>query len=127
MKTANRFLVILYVILLFAVIPAAAGAAKVIREEGRIFIVDQLGERWDVTQAVSLGFEPQGFQFGVGKSAFTTLDDTHLKDTPRASGDGTRVIGITDGKEAKAYSVDKMRYHEVANTSIGGDPVAAAY
>lgn len=37
-----------------------AGAA--VRENGKTYIVDQRGERWDVTQAESLGFDPEGFQ-----------------------------------------------------------------
>ncbi|NIO16686.1 MAG: hypothetical protein GTN70_06770, partial [Deltaproteobacteria bacterium] len=47
--------------------------SSVIREGEKSYIVDMTGEKWDVTQAVTLGFEPEGFQYGIGKNAFTPL------------------------------------------------------
>jgi len=38
-----------------------------------------------------------------------------------------RVIGVSDGETAQAYSVPKLRYHEVANTVIGGSAIAVGY
>ncbi len=52
----------------------------VTRVKNKTYIVDQTGEKWDVSQAESIGFDPQLFQYGIGKNAFTTLDDSHLKD-----------------------------------------------
>ena len=33
-------------------------SSAVLKEAEKIYIVDKTGERWDVTQAVSLGFNP---------------------------------------------------------------------
>jgi hypothetical protein len=106
-----------------------AGAADgfVIRKGKNTYIKDQHGELWDVTQAKSIGFKPEYFQFGIGRNAFTPLDDSNLSDEVSSVYRNPRVIGITDGTEARAYSVPKLRYHEIANTRIGTNPVVAGY
>jgi hypothetical protein len=105
---------------------AAAYASFVVREEGKVYIVDQTGARWDVTQAESIGFKPEKFQYGMGRNFFTPLDDSNLSDKPDKNSK-LRVIGITDGTDAKAYSVPKLSRHEIANSKIGGKPVAVGY
>ena len=35
-------------------------------EKSKIYISDRRGERWDITQAVSIGFKPEKFQFVLG-------------------------------------------------------------
>jgi hypothetical protein len=99
----------------------------VLKKGDKTFIVDQRGERWDVTQAKSIGFRPEGFQYGIGRNAFTPLDDSYLSDdTSRVPGD-LRVIGVTDGNFEQAYSVPKLRRHEIANTTIGSQKIAVGY
>lgn len=98
----------------------------VTRERDKMYIVDKTGEKWDVTQAKSIGFDPHRFQYGIGKNAFTTLNDSHLKDKAFSSRD-YRVIGITNSSESQAYSVSKLRSHEVANTTLGSRPIAVGY
>ncbi len=102
-------------------------AAIVILKGQKVYIEDQDGERWDVTQSKSLGFKPERFQYGIGRNAFTPLDDSSLSDDSSAVLRNPRVIGITDGIEARAYAIPKLRYHEIANTRIGTKPVAAGY
>jgi len=99
------------------------------KKTGHVFIVDQTGKKWDVTQAESLGFKPKRFQYGIGKNAFTTLDDSHVKAEAETLKDRSRIIGIKKEAESHAYSVSKLRHHEIANTHIGdGDtPIAAGY
>lgn len=99
----------------------------VLREGGKVYIVDQLGERWDVTQAESVGFRPGRFQYGIGRNAFITLDDSLLKGPETTLPGGARVIGISEGSEAKAYSVSKLRGHEISNSKLMGKPVAVGY
>lgn len=101
--------------------------SRAIEEKGKSYIVDLHGEHWDVTQAKSIGFDPEQFRHGIGRDAFTTLDDTHLKEKGSDIANKTRVIGISDGKEARAYSVPRLYRHEVANSRIGDQPIAAAY
>ena len=120
----------LYIIILSVsvAIGSLAGAfSKVIHDGDSTYIVDQHGERWDVTQARSIGFMPERFQHGIGRNAFTPLDDSSLKDKSRQASKSLRVIGISDGKEARAYSVPRLYRHEVANSSIGDKQIAAAY
>ena len=116
------------VLALSAAIGSLAGAfSKVIHDGDSTYIVDRQGERWDVTQARSIGFMPERFQHGIGRNAFTPLDDSSLKDHSPKVSKSLRVIGISDGKEARAYSVPRLYRHEVANSSIGDKQIAAAY
>jgi len=101
-------------------------ATNVIHKGEKVFIQDRMGVQWDVTQARSIGFKPENFQYGIGKNAFSTLEDTHLKDSI-PSYRNPRVIGIEEKGEAHAYAVPKMRGHEVANTHLGGKPLTVGY
>lgn len=40
---------------------------------------------------------------------------------------GDRVIGISIGGEARAYPLRLMRWHEVVNDTVGGEPIAVTY
>lgn len=104
-----------------------AKAAAVHEEDGKTFIVDQKGERWEITQALSLGFRPGGFQFGIGRDAIRPLDDQHLRTEDTTLPGQSRVIGISDAKSAHAYSIGRLTRHEIANTRLEGTPIAAAY
>lgn len=113
-------------LLVFFVMPERA-VPFVQREAGRTYIVDQTGERWDVTEAEARGFKPESFQYGIGRDAFQTLDDSHVDEDRYDVSPGLRVIGVSKGREAQAYSVSRLRYHEVANTHVGSSPVSVAY
>jgi hypothetical protein len=102
-------------------------AATVIKENGKTRIVDQRGERWDVTQAESLGFDPRGFQYGIGRSAFTPLDDSRVRKEDDGIPESTRVIGVKEGASPRAFSVPSLGSHEVANSNLGGKPIAVGY
>jgi hypothetical protein len=104
-----------------------AQAATVIKENGKTWIVDQGGERWDVTQAESLGFDPRGFQYGIGRNAFTPLDDSRVRKEDDGTPGATRVIGVREGPSHRAYSVPSLGSHEVANSNLGGKPIAVGY
>ncbi len=126
----SRNLSILNVIIFsMTAIPILSGFtfSRAIQENGKSYIVDLHGERWDVTQAKSIGFDPERFRHGIGRDAFTPLDDSHLKDQGPDVSNNTRIIGIADGKEARAYSVPRLYRHEIANSSIGDQAIAAAY
>ena len=122
------FYIFILVVALSGAIPSLGGAfSKVVHEGDSTYIVDRHGERWDVSQARSLGFMPERFQHGIGRNAFTPLDDSSLKDTGENASQSLRVIGISDGKQANAYSVPRLWRHEVANSSLGDKKIAAAY
>lgn len=120
---------LLYILISIAAVLlySTAYSSNVIYEDNKIYLEDRTGERWEITDAVSIGFSPGGFDYGIGKYAFTPLDDSHIKDKPRSDFVEYRVIGISGGAEAHAYSVTKLRYHEIANTTIAGKPVAVGY
>lgn len=116
---------LLLVVFYFAIHETASSV--VIKEDERIYIVDRTGERWDVTQAVSLGFDPDGFDFGLGKNAFSPLDDSLLTNNTADVPGSARIIGVADGSGAKAYTISRLLRHEISNSSIGKEPVAVSY
>jgi hypothetical protein len=102
-------------------------SSYVMREGGKTYIVDQRGEKWDVTQAESIGFKPDRFQFGIGRDAFTPLDDSSLTDSTDSVQKDLRVIGVQKGSEEQAYSVPRLKWHEIANSNLGSEPIAVGY
>ncbi|MBL0713034.1 MAG: DUF3179 domain-containing protein [Desulfosarcina sp.] len=103
------------------------GSAGVVRKGDNIFLVDRTGEQWDITQAVSIGFNPSGFQFGIGRDAIRPLDASSLENSSKGLDANARVIGVENGSEAHAYVIRKLTRHEIANTRLGAVPIAAAY
>ncbi len=116
-----------FIVVMFIGLGVSIASGFVQRNGENVFIIDQTGKKWDVTQAASLGFAPEKFQYGIGKDAFTTLDDSHLRAKPQQFASNQRVIGVKAQKEAHAYSVQRLRYHEIANTHIAGEPIAAGF
>jgi hypothetical protein len=102
-------------------------SSYVTKEGGKTYIVDQRGEKWDVTQAESIGFKPEGFQYGIGRDAFTPLDDSHLSHDTGSIPENLRVIGVEEGSEVQAYSVPRLKWHEIANSNLGSEPIAVGY
>ncbi len=104
-----------------------SSAAYVLKRGEKTYIEDQRGEQWDVTQAITLGFRPGSFQYGIGKNAFTPLDDSYLVYGSSSNIQNPRVIGVADGTQAQAYSVPKLKYHEIANTKINDKKIMVGY
>ena len=124
-----RLIIVTKIFLLVLVLGIALSQAfsRVIEENDKTYIVDRHGERWDITQAVSIGFKPHRFQHGIGRNAFTPLDDTQFSADNTRVRRSERIIGISEGENANAYAVSKLWRHEVANSFIGEKPIAAAY
>jgi len=110
----------------FAVVLSQA-FSRVIEEKGKTYIVDWHGERWDVSQAMTIGFKPHRFQHGIGREAFTPLDDSQFSKDNAGVRHNERVIGIAEGDDANAYAISRLWRHEVANSFIGEKPITAAY
>ena len=123
-KTLFSILLATVAVLMFA---AFHGDSGVIEEDDKTFLVDRTGERWNITDAVSIGFKPGGFEFGIGRNAIVPLDESKLEANSRYADAGARVIGVENGSDAHAYVVWKLARHEIANTRLGETPIAAAY
>jgi hypothetical protein len=106
-------------------IPIAA--AEIIEDKSHTYLIDQTGERWDITQAVSIGFEPRHFEFGIGRNAFRTLNESDWSTEVDNNIPNFRVIGVADGDDAHAYSIPKLSHHEIANTNLASNPIIAGY
>jgi hypothetical protein len=120
--------IIVFSVLLIIGYCASASAFPTVKEQNnRIYIQDRPGEKWDVTEAVSIGFDPDKFQYGIGRYAFTPLDDTRLTTDDAFVSLSLRVIGVAGGDEARAYSVPKLSRHEIANSTIADVPIAVGY
>ena len=89
--------------------------------------MDRTCERWDITQAVSVGFDPTHFEFGIGRHAFNPLDDTHWQSGSKQNTSGMRVIGVAGNGDVHAYSVNTLRSHETANTFLGSEAIVTGY
>lgn len=115
------------VILCLSLFLIQMAAADVIEDNDRTYLVDQTGERWDITQARTIGFEPRHFQFGIGRHAFRPLGESDWPPGVEDSPAHLRVIGVADGDEAQAYSVSKLSRHETANTRLESKPIVVGY
>ena len=125
MERKNKFAIFILFSVLFLV--CSASFAQVIQKDGKTFIKDRTGEKWDITQAVFLGFKPNNFEFGLGRNAFSPLDDSLLQDATENISRRLRILGVPGESETKAFAVNKLRGHEIANSSIDEKPIAAAY
>ncbi len=120
-------LLLIAVLLLFLYVFLDRSPSVVIEEGERTFIVDRLGERWDITQAVSIGFKSKHFQYGLGRNAFVPLDDRSLNDKTADVPTALRILGVSEGEDARAYSIPTLTGHEIANSRVGSKPIAVGY
>jgi hypothetical protein len=112
---------------LFLAVMGLAACANGANGGKETHITDRTGERWDISQAAGLGFQADRFQYGIGRHAFTPLDDSDLSDDTSSVSPSERVIGVANKEAAHAYSVTKLRRHEIANTHLGNSPIAVGY
>lgn len=58
----SQFVIALICLLAVVFGPGASpdSSAGIVYEGDAVFIVDRTGEKWDITQAVSIGFDPRG-------------------------------------------------------------------
>ena len=127
MKPQIKILAVVAGLAVICLCSAWGGMAGIVREGESVSIVDRMGERWDVTQAVTLGFNPYGFQYGIGRDAIRPLDESSLAENASGLDDDARVIGVENGPDAHAYVVRRLTRHEIANTELNDTPIVAAY
>jgi hypothetical protein len=125
-----RIPIIAALALLFAAgaVPAPLEAMSTRPSEiGEASITDRTGETWDLSQAVTEGFDPEKFRHGLGRDAFTPLDGSRVSKQTEDVPEGLRVIGLEIEGDAVAASVPLLTRHEAANITVGGRPVTVAY
>ena len=125
MKRKNKFTIFMLLGIFF--LACTVSFSEVIRKNGKTFIRDRKGEKWEITQAVSIGFRPHHFEYGLGRNAFSPLDDSHLRNATKRIPQRLRILGIQGENESKAFSLKKLSRHEIANSYIDDTPIAAAY
>jgi hypothetical protein len=106
--------------------------ATVTRDGEKVLITDATGKQWDVTHAVNTyGFDPQGFQFGLGPDAIPPIIGSGMLspgDPFYPDDDATfLVIGTTIGGESRAYPIHILNRHEVVDESFGDVHVAVGW
>jgi hypothetical protein len=106
--------------------------ADVVSENGRIFIVDRTGKKWDVTHAVrNYGFVASEFQFGLGPNAIKPILNPEMippggPGYPRDD-DTFLVIGTAIEGDSRAYRIDHLNGHEVVDEQFGDVHVAVGW
>ena len=125
MDKKYKFFII--VCLLFCFSCQSNNTDAVENKTGQIYIVDRHGEQWDISQAASLGFDPEKFEYGIGRNAIRPIENPDFSGNLNPVMSNLRVIGISKDKTAQAYSVPRLSYHEIANSAIGDEPIAVGY
>lgn len=111
--------------------PEAPGA-EVFRQDGKIFIMDQVGKTWDITHAVEkYGFDPAVFRHGLGPNAIRPIQNPQMlrpgdPGYPGSNNNGV-VLGAIIRGDSRAYPLNVMIHHEIANESFGAIHVSVAY
>ncbi len=98
----------------------------------KIVITDRTGKSWDVTHAVlEYGFDPDGFQFGIGPHAIQPIMRPEMLCKTDAgypsAANGMLVMGVELNGAVRAYPLTVMSRHEVAIEKFGEAHVAVAY
>jgi hypothetical protein len=96
------------------------------------FIVDQTGKRWEISHAVRrYGFEPAKFQFGLGPNVIRPVLEPKMIRPGQPgypdAGSSLLVLGTSFEEDARAYSIRKLSFHEVADEKFDDVHVAVAY
>lgn len=96
-----------------------------------LVIQDRTGKTWDVAHALNYNMQPAGFQYGLGPFAIKPIMDPRMlspgdQNYP-ANFDNFRVMGTSLNGFTRAYPIDVMSRHEVANEQFGETHVAVAY
>lgn len=99
---------------------------------GKIFIKDRMGKKWNVTHAVkNYGFKAEEFQFGLGQYAIPPLLNPRFLQPGDPDYPGPNlnlpIIGFKYKDEARAYPLSFLVYYEVVDDQFDSTYVAAAF
>ena len=134
-RTVHKPVVALMLVVLITsceVINTDPQGAEVIRKDGKILIRDQTGKNWDITHAVeNYGFNPGTFAHGLGPNAIRPIQNPEMlrpgdPGYPSSGYTGT-VLGTKIAGDARAYPLNVLVRHEIANEKFADTHVAVAY
>lgn len=102
-----------------------------LERDGKTLLVDMHQEEIDITSAVANGFDPDNFDFGIGKDTIPAIMQPEFERAGQERfdnfPDNEGVLAIEIDGTAKAYPLGLLTVHEVVNDSIAGQPFAACY
>lgn len=108
------------------------GSPDIEKKDGKTFLIDNTDKRWDITHAIEkYKMEAKRFQFGLGPFAIRPIQaPTFLN--PGSSGYPDQnadflVLGFSLDKDTRAYPIEVMTRHEIADDKFGDTHVAVAY
>ncbi len=140
MKLVYTLMVLLFSLLVYGCESTTYSSTRndssppVIDEEEKIYIVDRTGKQWDITHAVNVyNFNPDRFDHGLGPYVLKPI----LNPKMLSPGDPgypppdvrfpSHVIGTTIKKDTRAYPLDALLIHEIANDRFGDIFVAVGF
>jgi hypothetical protein len=133
----QKFLLVIFFIALLSFVGcekvnSSEEEAEVFRNGDQIFIKDNTGKSWNVTHAVNeYGFIPQQFQFGLGPFAIRPILNPKMLNPGESGYPGNSesflVIGATIDGDTRAYPLNVLSGHEVADEEFETAHVAVAY
>lgn len=72
--------------------------------------------------------DPQEVQDVLPRDAIRALDGSEQRFGEAASGEANQlVLGVARDREARAYPISVLTFHEIVNDVVGGVPIAATY
>ena len=99
--------------------------------EGEVLIYDRSGKVWDVTHAQKYGMVLSGFENGLGPFVIKPIMDPQMLSPGDMSypydDQNFRVLGTSLNGFTRAYPIEIMSNHEIANEQFGDAHVAVAY
>jgi len=105
---------------------------EIIREDDKIYIVDNTSKKWDVTHASNVyGLHPNNFQYGLGPFAIEPINNPVMLSKGEngypSSNNTSTVIGANFYNSVRAYPLNVLSRHEIVNEIFSDNHVAVAY
>jgi hypothetical protein len=113
-------------------VPNAPCSPQLIDPSEMVYITDRNGMTWDVTHGVHYyGMNPDNFNYGLGTDAIPPILNPQFL-SPGDAGypapsETFEVLGVTIEGESRAYPLQTLLSHEVADDIIGTSRIAPAY
>ena len=111
--------------------PPATSNDQASEKDGEALIYDGTGKAWDVTHAQKYRMVPSGFRFGLGPLYIRPIMNPQMLSPgdlnyPHDDIDD-RVLGTVLNGFTRAYPIDILSRHEIANEQFGDAHVAVTY